>query len=178
MWRPFTNPLIIEQSIGEDFVVPELPEVETVVRDLRPRLIGRVISSLRLSKQSLRARLAPAVESRHPRPAHAGGQAARQMDLHPAGQRTHPRHPPGHDRAIDNFDRERPVPTHTHVVLGLGGSAYELRFRDIRRFGSVSLLARHGTDRRVSLTSWVWAPSRSLPQRLTGASNWARRDGP
>ena len=53
--------------------MPELPEVETVVRDLRPRLIGRVISSLRLSKQSLRLRLVSSVEIRHPRPTHAGG---------------------------------------------------------------------------------------------------------
>ena len=34
--------------------MPELPEVETVVRDLRPLLIGRVLSNLRRSKQRLR----------------------------------------------------------------------------------------------------------------------------
>src|SRR5262249_39101356 len=34
--------------------VPELPEVETVVRDLRPRLVGRRIASVATSGQALR----------------------------------------------------------------------------------------------------------------------------
>jgi len=34
--------------------MPELPEVETVVRDLRPLLVGRVITSVRQSKRKLR----------------------------------------------------------------------------------------------------------------------------
>src|SRR4051794_38600333 len=36
--------------------VPELPEVETVVRDLRPLLVGRRIRSVRVSPYSLRRR--------------------------------------------------------------------------------------------------------------------------
>src|SRR4051812_12915040 len=39
--------------------VPELPEVETVVRDLRPRLVGRRITGLRASKKALRKRWQP-----------------------------------------------------------------------------------------------------------------------
>jgi formamidopyrimidine-DNA glycosylase len=40
-----------------------------------------------------------------------------------------------------------PVPraAHTHVVFGLSGTDTELRFRDIRRFGGVSLLPASGT---------------------------------
>ena len=38
-----------------------------------------------------------------------------------------------------------PRAAHTHVVLGLDGTGTQLRFRDIRRFGSVSLLAPNGT---------------------------------
>ena len=34
--------------------MPELPEVETVVRDLRPHLTGRRIAAVRVSKKALR----------------------------------------------------------------------------------------------------------------------------
>src|SRR5262245_57208030 len=34
--------------------MPELPEVETVVRDLRPRLVGRRIAGLHVSRKALR----------------------------------------------------------------------------------------------------------------------------
>src|SRR4030081_1118191 len=45
--------------------MPELPEVETVVRDLRPQLAGRRIESLHLTRDpAIRARLV-----RHPSPA-------------------------------------------------------------------------------------------------------------
>ena len=46
-------------SRSERFSVPELPEVETVVRDLRPMLVGRVLGKLRRSKLSLRTRWLP-----------------------------------------------------------------------------------------------------------------------
>jgi formamidopyrimidine-DNA glycosylase len=35
----------------------------------------------------------------------------------------------------------RPRPAHTHLVLALGRGGTELRFRDVRRFGSVTLFA-------------------------------------
>src|ERR1700716_3386420 len=45
--------------------MPELPEVETIVRDLRPQLVGRRIESLHLTRDpAIRARLV-----RHPSPA-------------------------------------------------------------------------------------------------------------
>ncbi len=34
--------------------MPELPEVETVVRDLRPCLLGRTFTSIQVSRKSLR----------------------------------------------------------------------------------------------------------------------------
>src|SRR5690242_9923735 len=40
--------------------MPELPEVETVVRDLRPLLVGRTITGVRHSKQKLRRPWKPA----------------------------------------------------------------------------------------------------------------------
>ena len=45
--------------------MPELPEVETIVRDLRPQLVGRRIESMQLTRDpAIRARLV-----RHPSPA-------------------------------------------------------------------------------------------------------------
>src|SRR4051812_34100792 len=41
-------------------VMPELPEVETVVRDLRPLLVGRTVTGVRLSKRKLRRPWKPA----------------------------------------------------------------------------------------------------------------------
>ena len=40
--------------------MPELPEVETVVRELRPLLVGRTIASARQSKRKLRRPWKPA----------------------------------------------------------------------------------------------------------------------
>src|SRR5438477_2386297 len=37
-----------------EVIMPELPEVETVVRDLRPLLAGRAITGVRQSKRKLR----------------------------------------------------------------------------------------------------------------------------
>src|SRR6187402_2961782 len=40
--------------------MPELPEVETVVRDLRPLLVGRTVTGARQSKRKLRRPWKPA----------------------------------------------------------------------------------------------------------------------
>src|SRR5262249_16637241 len=40
--------------VGGRSIVPELPEVETVVRDLRPGVVGRTVSSFRRGKKKLR----------------------------------------------------------------------------------------------------------------------------
>ena len=40
--------------------MPELPEVETVVRELRPELVGRRIVRVKIGKKSLRKRWTPA----------------------------------------------------------------------------------------------------------------------
>src|SRR5436309_2327927 len=43
--------------------VPELPEVETVVRDLRPLLLGRRFTSILVSKKALRQKWSRAWEA-------------------------------------------------------------------------------------------------------------------
>ena len=123
--------------------MPELPEVETVARDLRPLLAGRTILSITAGKLKLRKpwqtkwgkQLAGAavgeitrrgkwivLEIRHdPK----GSAAALLVHLGMTGQFT-------------VVPASTEVAAHTHLLFALDNGT-ELRFRDIRRFGSVQL---------------------------------------
>lgn len=118
--------------------MPELPEVETVVRDLRPLLIGRSFVRIEVSKKALRRKWSRAWEGQ------LIGKSVRAIErrgkwilidlgapwllvhLGMTGQFT----------VVDRQPRE----DHTHLVFTLD-DAGELRFRDVRRFGSVSYFA-------------------------------------
>jgi formamidopyrimidine-DNA glycosylase len=165
--------------------MPELPEVETVVRDLRPLVVGRTIQVVRHGSKTLRKPwqtewsaavaglriegirrrgkwivvdlLAPAVERKRSksRTAREGEAPAEPHSLHGSAGASPSRAaqasiqgevPPaprlivhlgmtGQFTAVPVTD---PTPDHLHVVFALDGGA-ELRFRDIRRFGSVTL---------------------------------------
>lgn len=117
--------------------MPELPEVETVVRDLRPLLVGKQIAHIRASRAALR---------RPWRRDWAGQLIGRCFkEVRRRGK-----------WIIVDFDRgghllvhlgmtgqftiqhaTAPIQNHTHIVWTLGGGREHLRFRDIRRFGSV-----------------------------------------
>lgn len=130
-----------------DSVMPELPEVETVVRGLRASLPGRAIVDVRLGKTDFIddaaalaeqlpgtriadvARLGKfiAVELAPGGPAiHAGARFFLVIHLGMTGQLTM-RHPGD------------PVPPHTHVFFALDDGR-ELRYTDIRRFGRMLLV--------------------------------------
>jgi formamidopyrimidine-DNA glycosylase len=119
--------------------MPELPEVETVVRDLRPRVVGRTIQRVELGDKKLRRPWQPAWSSTV------------------AGAKVKAMHRRGKWIIID-LDRDPRLivhlgmtgqfttaeltesrPDHLHFVFHLG--ELELRFRDIRRFGSIELFA-------------------------------------
>ena len=126
--------------------MPELPEVETVVRGLRPRLVGRRIRRLRLYQPLV-------VKSSHGRfrRALAGARIAGVsrrgkyilLELRPANGRgrcfwvVHL----GMTGQLYACRPAAPLLKHTHVVAGLS-SGDELRFRDPRRFGKMLLLAQ------------------------------------
>jgi formamidopyrimidine-DNA glycosylase len=118
--------------------VPELPEVETVVRDLRPELVGRRIAAVRAGRKKLRTPWRPAwtadlpgqtvrairrrgkwivleLDADHRLLVHLG--MTGQFTIVPSGQ---------------------PLAGHTHLVFDLDGGR-QLRFRDVRRFGSAAL---------------------------------------
>jgi formamidopyrimidine-DNA glycosylase len=129
--------------------MPELPEVETVVRDLRPHLVGRYFSSVRRSDAALR------------RPWNVAWQQALTWARVEAVRRRgkwiildlsggwHLLLHLGMSGRLTVEDASQRQATHTHVVFGLeegqklspapGKSTRELRFRDPRRFGSVTL---------------------------------------
>lgn len=120
--------------------MPELPEVETVVRDLRPLVVGARIDGVRVGRQKLRVAWKPQwaamVKSKRITAIRRRGKwivvdidAGSRLLIHlgMTGQLT----------AVSAND---PRPDHLHLVFELEG-ARELRFRDVRRFGSARLLA-------------------------------------
>jgi formamidopyrimidine-DNA glycosylase len=120
--------------------VPELPEVETVVRDLRPLLTGRTIRAVRVGKRRLRrpwsAKWTPLLAGRAVTDVRRRGKwiqialdDGRQLLIHL-----------GMTGQLFLQDAAAPVADHTHLIFTLDDGR-ELRFRDIRRFGSATLFA-------------------------------------
>lgn len=120
--------------------MPELPEVETVVRDLRPLLAGRTITALRVGEKNLREPWQQAwtkrvtarrIESLRRRgkwilaDLHDGARMLLHLGM--TGQLTvHP--------------RKEKLADHVHLVFRFDDDR-ELRFRDVRRFGSAAYFA-------------------------------------
>ncbi len=119
--------------------MPELPEVETVVRDIRPHLLGRVIARLRISKQALREAFSPRWKSAILRQRIVAVERhGKWIFVKLANERTLVIHL-GMTGQLTVVLPSLPPASHTHVVFGLDDGV-ELRFRDVRRFGSVALL--------------------------------------
>ncbi len=79
--------------------MPELPEVETVARDLRPRILGATITGARCSwARTLRTHTPEAFAEADRRPAGRGRLAARQADRHRPVRRRGADDPPQDDR--------------------------------------------------------------------------------
>ncbi|MCZ2342167.1 MAG: bifunctional DNA-formamidopyrimidine glycosylase/DNA-(apurinic or apyrimidinic site) lyase [Bacteroidales bacterium] len=120
--------------------MPELPEVETVVRDVRPWLIGRRIVTLTVGTRSLRRPWQPQWTA-----AVVGTRviALRRrakwilVDLDTGARLVIHL---GMSGQLTTADADVPLSDHTHFVCDLD-DARQLRFRDVRRFGSVELFA-------------------------------------
>lgn len=118
--------------------MPELPEVETVVRDLRPRLIGRKILSVQVSNKALRRHWSQAWEKRLVgRKVHAIRRRGKWIAIEMAGRVSLVIHL-GMTGQLTVTSADEPRQNHTHLVLGLNRN-WELRFRDVRRFGSATV---------------------------------------
>jgi formamidopyrimidine-DNA glycosylase len=125
--------------------MPELPEVETIVQDLRPSLIGRTIASARLSHDDVlrgvtRAQLTRGLggatirdltrRAKHAIFALDTGRGPRRLVVQPGmtGALLH------HDRPLADADARYCV---LRAALADGG---ELVYRDVRRLGTILLL--------------------------------------
>ena len=126
--------------------MPELPEVETIVRDLRPLLAGRAITGVRHSKQKLRRPWKPAWNA-DVTGARFDGLRRRGkwilMDLvsrEPQASVPLLRVHLGMTGQFTVVPASEPESDHLHVVFALD-NAQELRLRDQRRFGSAEYFA-------------------------------------
>jgi formamidopyrimidine-DNA glycosylase len=123
--------------------VPELPEVETIVADLRPHLVGRTIVRCELSFPTI---------VRHPEPEdfideitgmriESVGRRGKYILVHLTGEVVLVVHL-GMTGQLRLFDPVTPLEKHTHAVFFLDDGR-QLRYRDPRRFGRLLL----GTER-------------------------------
>jgi formamidopyrimidine-DNA glycosylase len=118
--------------------VPELPEVETVVRDLRPALTGRVLASLRRSRLKLRRPWKKDWETVLPGSRiEAVRRRGKWIVLDLDSRRRLVVHL-GMTGQLTVAEASAPEQDHTHLVFALDDGR-RLRFRDIRRFGSATL---------------------------------------
>jgi formamidopyrimidine-DNA glycosylase len=124
--------------------MPELPEVETVVRTLRPRLVGRIIESVWWSGARLHLARPPAFAALRKLCAGARVSGVRRrgkyilVDLEARGVvLVHL----GMTGRLGVVSGAAPRAPHTHLVWRLAGGD-ELRFADARRFGWVRPAAR------------------------------------
>ncbi len=123
--------------------MPELPEVETVARDLRPHLVGATITGARTSwARTLRTHtgeaFAAAIAGRR---IETVGRRAKQLviDLSDDAALTIHLKMTGQLFVVP---ADAPEDAYVRLVLELADGR-ELRFRDIRKFGKVGLYGRH-----------------------------------
>ena len=122
--------------------MPELPEVETIARDLRPRLVGAVIVGARCTwARTLRTHEPNAfAEAVAGRTVESVGRRAKQLVIALSGGAALTVHlkMTGQLFVVPSAAPEDP---YIRLVLELA-DARELRFRDIRKFGRVGLYGR------------------------------------
>jgi formamidopyrimidine-DNA glycosylase len=116
--------------------VPELPEVETVVRDLRPLLTGRRITAVAASRKALRKRWSPAWEAPLLGRQIAAVRRRGKWIVLDLDQDAHLVFHLGMSGQLTVVPAGQPRQPHTHVVIGLDEGDSQLRLCDPRRFGS------------------------------------------
>jgi formamidopyrimidine-DNA glycosylase len=128
-------PVIISKKRGPS-TVPELPEVETVVRDLREPLVGRCFRGVTCGPHALRGgRLGEVRKSSRGKNVRSVERRGKWIiiDLDGPFLLVHL----GMTGQLTVTSAKAPRQNHTHVTWILDAGDTELRFRDIRRFGGV-----------------------------------------
>src|SRR6476620_8289034 len=122
--------------------MPELPEVETVARDLRPRILGATITGARVSwARTLRTHTPAAFgEAIAGRRVEAVWRRAKQIVIDLSGDAALTIHLKMTGQVFV-VPAETPVDPYVRLVLELADGR-EVRFRDIRKFGKIGLYGR------------------------------------
>jgi formamidopyrimidine-DNA glycosylase len=157
--------------------VPELPEVETVARTLRPRLVGRTVRSVSLSGLPLRRpldrhALARLVGARVDSVERVGKYLVAALD----NGRSLVAHLGMTGRLVVTRAGD-PPPRHTHARLELDDGC-ELRFIDPRRFGVLAVYPSGEVARSPELSVLGLDPldARFTPEALYALLHATRRD--
>jgi len=122
--------------------MPELPEVETVARDLRPRIVGATIVGARCSwARTLRAHTPEAfAEAVAGRRIESVGRRAKQIVIELSGEAALTVHLKMTGQLFV-VAADAPEDPYVRLVLELADGR-EVRFRDIRKFGKIALYGR------------------------------------
>ncbi len=146
--------------------MPELPEVETVVRDLRALIVGQSLTGLRVGKRKLRHPWKPnwsrQIVGRRIEAIRRRGKWII-VDLDDGSHLLVHLGMTGRFTVEDSRTRLAP---HTHLVFKLD-SGVTLRFRDVRRFGSVrhcatTALLISGLEPKLGPEPWDLTPKEWL----------------
>ncbi len=122
--------------------MPELPEVETVVRDLRPCLKGRRLTRVRqVSRRALRTPWRSAWSTAVTGQRIENVRRRGKWILVELENKNFLVFHLGMTGQLTIVPAATPYATHTHLIFDLDEGEQQLRFRDIRRFGSVRFFA-------------------------------------
>jgi formamidopyrimidine-DNA glycosylase len=120
--------------------MPELPEVETVVRGLRPKLEGRVLAQVDQRCRALRFPLPEDFAQRlRGRRVLRIARRAKYILVHLEGGEVLLCHLGMSGRMVVSRENGRPLEAHDHVVF-LTDAGDQIRFNDARRFGVMDLV--------------------------------------
>jgi formamidopyrimidine-DNA glycosylase len=132
--------------------MPELPEVETVMRGLQARLEGRVIVSAQVHRPDLRWALPPHLAERLTGARVEGfRRRAKYILMRLSGGDSVLLHLGMSGRMVLGPARPNSVTLHEHIVLETD-DGWRVGFLDPRRFGSVDLIATEREDEHRLLT--------------------------
>ncbi len=120
--------------------MPELPEVETIVRGLRPRLEGRRLARVVQRRDDLRFPLPPRFAERLTgRRVESIGRRAKYILFHLDRNEVLLCHLGMSGRMVLVDRPEQPLARHDHIVLTTE-DGWDVRFNDARRFGAMDLI--------------------------------------
>lgn len=155
--------------------MPELPEVETVARSLRPAVLGKVLKEVWWSGLALRQPVdLPALRRQRGSRIEALDRIGKNLLFRLSSGRVLLAHLGMSGHFLLAAPGE-PAAPHTHLRFRLAGCSYELRYLDPRRFGC-AVLRRAGEIPELDALGPDPLTERFTPAYLAGALAGSRRD--